>query len=145
MVSELLEGETLRDRLQQGAIPPRKATESGRQIARGLAAAHDKGIVHRDLKPENVFLTGDGRVKILDFGLATAGAGDDDTDADGPGHDDQHDRARARVLGTVNYMSPEQVRGQTTDNRSDLFSFGSVLYEMVGGRRPFPVRRPPRP
>ncbi|MDX2472780.1 MAG: serine/threonine-protein kinase [Candidatus Krumholzibacteria bacterium] len=136
LVTELLEGETLRERLEKGAIPPRKATDIGRQIARGLAAAHDKGIVHRDLKPENIFLTGGGRVKILDFGLATAASGDGETD--------NADLSKitnitvpGTVLGTVNYMSPEQVRGQTTDNRSDLFSFGSVLYEMIASARPF--------
>jgi WD40 repeat protein len=133
LVCELLDGETLRSRLDDGAIPARKATDLGRQIARGLAAAHDKGIVHRDLKPENIFLTGDGRVKILDFGLASAQGADADaematmTNITKPG----------TVLGTVNYMAPEQVRGEPTDNRSDLFSFGAVLYEMVGGRRPF--------
>jgi len=136
LVCELLEGDTLRERLDSGAIPPRKATDLGRQIARGLAAAHDKGIVHRDLKPENIFLTEDGRVKILDFGLATAA-----TDDDQSGSNDlatmTNITAPGTVLGTVNYMSPEQVRGQPTDNRSDLFSFGSVLYEMVSGQRPF--------
>ena len=135
LVTELLEGSTLRERLADGPLPSRKATEIGRQIARGLAAAHDKSIVHRDLKPDNIYLTEDGRVKILDFGLATAGEGPEDssesmatlTNITKPG----------TVLGTVDYMSPEQVRGQATDNRSDLFSFGSVLYEMVGGSRPF--------
>ena len=137
VVTELLQGETLRERLTQGALAPRKAAELGRQVARGLAAAHDAGIVHRDMKPENLFLTEDGRVKILDFGLAT-----DRGDAAGGG---QQTEAATRtsltapgtVLGTVGYMSPEQVRGEATDNRSDIFSFGAVLYEMVTGVRPF--------
>ena len=136
LVCELLEGQTLRERLEQGAIAPRKVTDLGRQIARGLAAAHDKGIVHRDLKPENIFLTGDGRVKILDFGLATARAADVDSAADDLATMTNITKP-GTVLGTVNYMAPEQVRGEATDNRSDLFSFGSVLYEMVAGQRPF--------
>ena len=145
VVTELLKGETLRDRLAQGAMPARKATDYGRQIARGLAAAHDKGIVHRDLKPENLFLTEEGRVKILDFGLATASEVEADAGLNtGATIDLANDPTRSTrltapgaVLGTVDYMSPEQVRGQPTDNRSDLFSFGSVLYEMVTGQRPF--------
>lgn len=132
IVSELLEGETLRRRIEQGPLAVRKATEYAIQIAQGLAAAHGKGIVHRDLKPENIFLTNDGRVKILDFGLAKGVQGsalDDATQtvASQPGV----------VLGTVGYMSPEQVRGKPTDARSDLFSFGTVLYEMVCGQRAF--------
>jgi serine/threonine protein kinase len=137
VVTELLQGETLRDRLTQGALAPRKAADLGRQVARGLAAAHDAGIVHRDMKPENLFLTEDGRIKILDFGLAT-----DKSDA--TGHDKETEAATrtsltapGTVLGTVGYMSPEQVRGEATDNRSDIFSFGAVLYEMVTGARPF--------
>ncbi len=134
-VMELLEGETLRGRLAQGPLPWREAVEVGAAIAEGLAAAHAKGIVHRDLKPENLFLTADGRVKILDFGLArvtplpntqgeTLSCVLAETDA-------------GTVMGTVGYMSPEQVRGQPADARSDVFSFGCVLYEMVTGRRAF--------
>jgi hypothetical protein len=134
VVSELLEGDTLRDRLAGGALAPRKALEYAVQIARGLAAAHEKGIVHRDLKPENVFVTRDGRVKILDFGLAKlapAGFTPDGVTREMPG------TGAGTVLGTVGYMSPEQVRGQPLDHRSDIFAFGAVLYEMLSGRRAF--------
>jgi serine/threonine protein kinase/Tol biopolymer transport system component len=132
LVMELLEGETLRDRLRSGALPQRKAIEIAAQIARGLAAAHAKGLVHRDLKPENVFLLPDGHVKILDFGLARAlGSGSGATETlpivTDPG----------TVMGTVGYMAPEQVRGQTVDSRADLFALGAVLYEMLSGRRAF--------
>ncbi len=134
VVSELLEGETLRKRLA-GALPARKAVEIAVQIARGLAAAHDKGIVHRDLKPENVFVARDGHVKILDFGLAklTQPAAPDEASAlatesaTGPG----------TMMGTAAYMSPEQVRGEHVDHRSDIFSFGAILYEMLAGRGAF--------
>ena len=134
-VMELLDGETLRARLSSGALPARKAVEIAAQIARGLAAAHEKGIVHRDLKPENVFVLEDGRVKILDFGLAKVAAPTSDetksptvaASATEPG----------TVMGTVGYMSPEQVRGLPADHRSDIFSFGSILYEMVTGSRAF--------
>ena len=136
VVTELLEGETLRSRMAGGALAPRRAIDYALQIAHGLAAAHAKGIVHRDLKPENLFVTREGRVKILDFGLAkltqpetvlpqtnlpTAGASTE------PGV----------VMGTLGYMSPEQVRGRAADARSDIFSFGAVLYEMLSGRRAF--------
>jgi serine/threonine protein kinase/Tol biopolymer transport system component len=132
---ELLEGETLRAKLDEesaGArIPIRKAIDYSVQLANGLAAAHDKGIIHRDLKPENIFITRDGRVKILDFGLAkvTTVLEEARTQARGttPG----------TVLGTVGYMSPEQVRGQNVDHRTDVFSFGAILYEMLSGRRAF--------
>jgi Tol biopolymer transport system component len=135
LVSELLEGESLRQRLQEGALPLRKSMELGIQIAKGLAAAHEKGIVHRDLKPDNVFVTRDGRAKILDFGLAkqaaTPASGENATItaavATQPGV----------VLGTAGYMSPEQVRGKPADARSDIFSFGAILYEMVAGLRAF--------
>ena len=135
-VMELLEGETLRERLREGPLPLRKAVEYAGQIAHGLAAAHARGIVHRDLKPENLFVTADGRVKILDFGLArqdAAKAGASDT------HSPTLERATdpGSVLGTVGYMSPEQVRGHTADARSDIFSMGAVLYEMLSGRRAF--------
>ncbi|HEX9149621.1 MAG TPA: serine/threonine-protein kinase, partial [Thermoanaerobaculia bacterium] len=130
---ELLRGETLRERLEEGALPQRKALEFGLQIAHGLAAAHEKGIVHRDLKPENIFVTVDGRVKILDFGLAKVGTAQPEETksptvaATEPG----------TVMGTVGYMSPEQVRGKPADHRTDIFSFGAVLYEMLCGERAF--------
>jgi serine/threonine protein kinase len=130
-VTELLEGETLREQL--GApLPVRRAVEIAVQIARGLAAAHDKGLVHRDLKPENVFLLGDGQVKILDFGLAKAIG-----DAPAPEHETLAATDPGTVLGTVGYMAPEQVRGQPADARADLFALGAVLYEMLAGRRAF--------
>jgi Tol biopolymer transport system component len=133
-VMELLEGETLRERLREGPLSVRRAAELGAQIANGLAAAHAKGIVHRDIKPENLFVTKDGRVKILDFGLArqTAPVGSSDTRSPTAVTTDA-----GTVLGTVGYMSPEQVRGLPADHRSDIFSFGAVLYEMLSGRRAF--------
>jgi len=136
VVSELLEGDTLRERIGDTPLPVRKAIDLASQIARGLAAAHEKGVVHRDLKPDNVFVTRDGRVKILDFGLAKLVGGEILTEAD------THTAGVAgtdagKVLGTVGYMSPEQVRAQPVDHRSDIFSFGSVLYEMLSGRRAF--------
>ncbi len=137
VVSELLEGETLRSRLASGPLPPRKASDYAVQIARGLSAAHGKGIVHRDLKPENLFVTKDGRVKILDFGLAKLTL----TEAGGAPLTEMPtaaaDTEPGVVLGTLGYMSPEQVRGQTVDSRSDIFSFGAVLYEMLCGKRAF--------
>jgi eukaryotic-like serine/threonine-protein kinase len=134
LVSELLEGETVRLRLVGGPLQPSKVLGYATQIAEGLAAAHEKGIVHRDLKPENLFITKDGRVKILDFGLAklvqpTGALGVDSqaatADTSGP------------TIGTVSYMSPEQIRGQSVDHRSDIFSFGVVLFEMLTGARAF--------
>jgi Tol biopolymer transport system component len=133
IVSELLEGETLRERLRSGTLPVRKATDYALQIARGLSAAHAKAIVHRDLKPENVFLTKDGRIKILDFGLAKLTQAE--TDSESPTVTAQTDPGV--VMGTVGYMSPEQVKGQVADHRSDLFSFGAIFYEMLSGRRAF--------
>jgi serine/threonine-protein kinase len=134
-VMELLEGETLRSRLARGALPWRDAVEIGAAIAEGLAAAHAKGIVHRDLKPENLFLTAAGQVKILDFGLARITPIPDSQSVTDPYIPAETDSGT--VLGTVGYMSPEQVRGQPADIRSDIFSFGCVLYEMVTGRRAF--------
>jgi len=133
LVSELLEGETLRDRLERGAIPPRKTVEIASQIAAGLAAAHEKGVVHRDLKPENIFLTREGRVKILDFGIAKLSP---TRGADGPTFQ-MAATEPGMVLGTVGYMSPEQVRGEPVDQRSDIFSLGAILYEMLTGARAF--------
>ncbi len=136
VVSELLEGTTLRERL--GApLPSRRVVEYALQIAQGLSAAHEKGIVHRDLKPENLFVTRDGRIKILDFGLAklTQPAFGGGSETGGPTMTRGTDPGT--VLGTVGYMSPEQVRGKPTDHRSDVFAFGAVLYEMLTGRRAF--------
>jgi Tol biopolymer transport system component len=136
VVSELLEGETLRDRLRSGPLSTRKAIDCALQIARGLAAAHEKGIVHRDLKPENLFITHDNRVKILDFGLAKLTRPDEGSSAgDAPTMPVATDPGV--VMGTVGYMSPEQVRGKPADHRSDIFSFGSILYETLSGKRAF--------
>ena len=137
VVQELLEGETLRAALAGGGLPPRTAIDYASQIAEGLAAAHAKGIVHRDLKPENVFVAVEGRVKILDFGLAKLTQPDG-----GPGRDTGLPTATPGtepgiVMGTLGYMSPEQVRGRPTDARSDIFALGAVLYEMLSGRRAF--------
>ncbi len=135
-VTEMLEGETLRRRLTSGPLPVRKTVELGVQIASGLAAAHDKAIVHRDLKPENLFLTRDGRAKILDVGLARQGP---PAGAAGDTYSPTVERRTepGTLLGTVGYMSPEQVRGQEADARSDIFSLGAVLYEMICGRKAF--------
>ena len=136
VVSELLEGETLRDRLRNGPLSStRKAIEYAQQIARGLAAAHEKGIVHRDLKPENLFITNDGRIKILDFGLAKFTTPEIGDSGDAPTM--QVATEAGTVMGTAGYMSPEQVRGKPTDARSDIFSFGAILYEMLAGKRAF--------
>ena len=134
IVSELLEGENLRQRLIKGAIPVAEAADYALQIAHGLAAAHERLIVHRDLKPENLFLTVDGRIKILDFGVAKLQA---------PATDDRPVESMTTVtkhgamIGTVAYMSPEQLRGKTVDHRSDIFSFGAILYELMAGCRAF--------
>src|SRR6478735_2802670 len=136
IVTELLEGETMRARMSTGPISPRKALDYAVQLAKGLAAAHEKGIVHRDLKPENVFLTKDGRVKILDFGLAKL-----KVDKEDGGQTDMRTISGATepgvVLGTMGYMAPEQVRGRPADRRSDIFAFGTILYEMLSGQRAF--------
>jgi hypothetical protein len=136
LVSELLEGHTLRESLLHSALPLRKTLDYAIQIANGLAAAHEKGIVHRDLKPENVFVTRDGRVKILDFGLAKLHR-TLDPDGQTSGATISEITDPGVVLGTVGYMSPEQVQARRVDQRSDLFSFGSMLYEMLTGYRAF--------
>jgi serine/threonine protein kinase len=133
VVSELLHGETLRARMMGGPLPVRVALGHAVEIAQGLVAAHDAGIVHRDLKPENIFVTDDERLKILDFGLAkcrkeTLGL---------PHEDSSKSTQPGMILGTVGYMSPEQVRGTPTDARSDIFSFGVILHEMISGAAPF--------
>jgi Tol biopolymer transport system component len=131
LVSELLEGATLRELMKRGPLPSRTAIDYGVQIARGLAAAHDKGITHRDLKPENLFITKDGRLRILDFGLAKL------THAASSYQSGQAATEAGLVMGTVGYMSPEQVRGEAADSRADIFSYGAVLYEMLCGQRAF--------
>jgi Tol biopolymer transport system component len=135
VVSELLEGQTLRQRMRGERLPARTAVDYGLQVAQGLAAAHERGIVHRDLKPENLFVTKDGRVKILDFGLAKLTRREGMVDSSGP--TTEYATESGTVLGTVGYMSPEQVRGEAVDARSDIFSLGAVLYEMLCGRRAF--------
>ena len=138
LVSELLEGESLRERLRGGALGPRRVSELALQLAQGLAAAHAKGIIHRDLKPENIFVTQDQRLKILDFGLAklqsrlmSAGASVQTAESEEGG------TSAGTVLGTVGYMAPEQVRGEAADHRADIFAFGAILYEMLSGQRAF--------
>jgi serine/threonine protein kinase len=135
LVSELLEGETLWERLRRGPLPVRKVIDYGVQIANGLAAAHDKGIVHRDLKPENLFITNDGRIKILDFGLATM-VQPDESESDRAPTLMLHTKP-GLVMGTAGYMAPEQVRGKKADARSDIFAFSAILQEMVTGERTF--------
>jgi len=137
VVSELLEGETVREQLHGAALPVRKAIEYALQIARGLTAAHEKGIVHRDLKPENLFVTKDGLVKILDFGLAKLIEPSNGSEALTELPTRKHNTAPGTVMGTVGYMSPEQVRGQPVDHRSDIFSLGLIMYEMLAGKRAF--------
>jgi len=136
IVAELLEGEELRERMDAGTIPMRKAIDYAQQIVSGLSAAHEKGIVHRDLKPENLFITNDDRVKILDFGLAKLRG----NSGEAQGSEDATRKAITNpgvVMGTAGYMSPEQVKGQLTDHRSDIFSFGAILHEMISGSRAF--------
>jgi serine/threonine protein kinase len=136
IVTELLQGETLRDRLRRGPMRLHETCDFAVEMARGLVAAHDAGVVHRDLKPENLFLTKDGRLKILDFGLAKL------TQAQAASHDAttatiEHQTDPGHVVGTVGYMAPEQIRGGAVDARSDIFAFGVILYEMLTGRRAF--------
>ncbi len=142
VVFELLEGETLRQQLSSGPLAVAKAIDYGVEIARGLAAAHEKGIVHRDLKPENIFVTRDDRVKILDFGLAKLTHPERTIGSLTEAATRTADTEPGVVMGTLAYMSPEQVRGLPVDRRSDIFSFGGVLYEMVTGRRAFPGSTP---
>jgi serine/threonine protein kinase len=138
MVCELLEGETLRERLRGGILSTRKATEIASEIAEGLAAAHDKGIIHRDLKPENIFLTKEGRIKILDFGLAkVARTSSEQNAAQTLTSVDVALTEAGQVLGTAGYMSPEQIRGMGVDHRSDIFAFGAIFFEMLSGQRAF--------
>jgi serine/threonine protein kinase len=132
LVSELLEGKTLGETVRRGPLPLAKVIDYGIQLARGLAAAHQKGIVHRDLKPDNVFVTKEGRIKILDFGLAKVIQPKDSVVALAPTMTMQ-----GVAMGTVGYMSPEQVRGLSTDHRTDIFAYGAILYEMAMGKRTF--------
>lgn len=136
VISELLEGETLRERMNGAPLGQRKTLDYALQVARGLAAAHERGIVHRDLKPENIFITLDGRAKILDFGIAKLAQADGESGQTNiPTR--RVDTDPGAVMGTVGYMAPEQVRGQAVDHRADIFAFGCVLYEMLAGRRAF--------
>ena len=136
LVSELLEGETLRKRIAGTSLGQRRTIDYALQISNGLAAAHEKGIIHRDLKPDNIFITHDGRVKILDFGLAKLTQVDtEQAQTDIPTR--RVDTGPGVIMGTAGYMSPEQLKGHTVDQRSDVFSFGAILYEMLSGRRAF--------
>ena len=137
VVFELLAGETVADRLRNGSLPPRKAVECAVQICDGLAAAHSRGIVHRDLKPSNLFITRDGHVKILDFGLAKLAPALDGGDATGSTMATRTATQPGILFGTLAYMSPEQLRGQPADPRSDLFALGVTLYEMLAGQPAF--------
>jgi hypothetical protein len=137
VVSELLEGETLRQRLRSNTLPVRKSVDYAIQIARGLAAAHAKGIIHRDIKPENLFLTKDGHVKILDFGIAKLTNPLGEFSSDPESETVRLNTHSGVLLGTAGYMAPEQVRGEVSDHRSDIFSFGAVFYEMLAGKRAF--------
>ena len=135
LVMELLDGETLRDRIGRGALTPPRACEVAADVARGLAAAHAKGIVHRDLKPENIMVTRDGRVKILDFGIAKLKA--PVPTPDGRTVTTPLRTLAETVMGTAGYMAPEQVRGLPADERADIFALGAILFEMLTGRRAF--------
>jgi len=136
LVTELLDGETLRERIESGSLTQRKAVEYAAQVADGLAAAHNHAIVHRDLKPENIFITRDGHLKILDFGLAKLTERDPENPVSTESPTEAFTEAGA-VVGTPGYMSPEQLHGEPADQRSDIFAFGIILYEMISGRRPF--------
>jgi len=144
IVSELLEGETLRERLGTHAsgvlLPQRKVIDYALQIAKGLAAAHEKGIVHRDIKPDNIFITHDGRVKILDFGIAKLTGNSDGRQSQTEVPTRKVNTDPGTVMGTMGYMSPEQLKGQSVDHRSDIFSFGAILYEMLSGKRAYPEK-----
>ena len=142
IVMELLEGETLRERLEAGPIPVRKAIDYAVQVAHGLAAAHDKGIVHRDVKPDNVFVTSDDRVKILDFGLAKLVQPVPALLSGSMMATGIRQTAPGMLMGTVAYMSPEQVRGVAADHRADIFALGTLLYEMLTGRVAFQRETP---
>jgi eukaryotic-like serine/threonine-protein kinase len=137
IVSELLEGDTLREQLNGGALPVRRAVEYAIQLARGLAAAHDKGIVHRDLKPENIFITAEGQVKILDFGIAKLTHPESATSSESAVPTTPPQTQAGVILGTAGYMSPEQVRGHTVDRPSDIFALGAIVSEMLSGQRAF--------
>src|SRR5262245_47905082 len=139
-VLELLDGETLRDRIRNGAIPWESAAAIAAAVAEGLSAAHAKGVIHRDLKPDNIFLTSDGRIKILDFGLARTGPVQWSGEGTAPYVPNL--TGVGTVLGTLGYMSPEQVRGEPVDARGDLFALGCVLYEMLTGRQAFVAATP---
>lgn len=136
LVTELLEGETLRDRIKKGPIPPRKVIELAMQVAHGLAAVHEKGIVHRDLKPDNLFITRDGQVKILDFGVART------AESSTPPTGTLPLTQSGAVMGTAGYMAPEQVRGRVADARSDIFALGVIIYECLSGHMAFPGETP---
>src|SRR5205807_3141090 len=135
---EYLEGQTLRACMSGGALPQRTVLEYATQVVHGLAAAHQKGVVHRDLKPENLWITREGRVKILDFGLAKVTHAESETQVT----KQTLDTEPGAVLGTVGYMSPEQVRGEPADHRSDIFALGAILFEMAAGRRAFSGNSP---
>ena len=136
LVTELLSGETLREKLKRGPLPPRKVIELAVQAAHGLAAVHDKGLVHRDLKPDNLFITREGSLKILDFGVART------TESATPPAGTLPLTQSGAIMGTAGYMAPEQVRGQVADARSDLFALGAIIYECLTGQLAFPGETP---